>query len=111
MVKYDTYSVVTKEVPGNISLAFTITGCKNSCKGCHSQWLANDTGTSLCFAMYTIIVNKYIDFVDCVCFLGEGDGLTYLLEYSKRKYPNLKLCVYSGKNEVNENYLQYPTNS
>ena len=47
-MRYYDKQVVFQEVPNEISLAYSITGCKVGCKGCHSAFTWNEnTGTEL----------------------------------------------------------------
>lgn len=47
MLKYKYASVVFSEIPSEITLAISITGCTIRCNGCHSRELWEDTGTPL----------------------------------------------------------------
>lgn len=47
MLKFDGYQTVLQEVPGEISLAFNVTGCPHNCAGCHSEYLRGDSGIPL----------------------------------------------------------------
>ena len=38
-LRYDGAAVVFSEVPDEISLAISITGCPRRCPGCHSEYL------------------------------------------------------------------------
>ena len=71
MLKYDGYSIVLQEVPDEISLAFSITGCPWRCEGCHSKNLWEDTGRVLDDDIYGII-DEHRDEISCVLFMG-GD--------------------------------------
>ena len=48
-------------------------------------------------------LSEYADYITCVCFMG-GDQDHFMLHsliYAvKQRYPHLKICVYSGNNEL-----------
>lgn len=44
MLKYVDARVVFQEIPDEITLAINISNCPCHCKGCHSQYLAEDIG-------------------------------------------------------------------
>lgn len=47
MLKYVDARVVFQEIPDEITLAINISNCPCHCKGCHSQYLAEDIGKPL----------------------------------------------------------------
>lgn len=47
MLKVAENSVVFQEIPDEISLMLMISGCKNNCPNCHSQYLKQDIGEPL----------------------------------------------------------------
>ncbi len=99
MIKYWTLDVTFKEVPDLVSLTFAISGCVHKCAGCHSTHLRQDIGSDLTISEYERFILKYKDHIDVVCFLG-GDHdphLLTLLQHSKQYYPDIKLCLYTGK--------------
>lgn len=101
-MKYHDYQIVLQEVPNEVSLCFTITGCKIACKGCHSTHLWNDNnGTLLTDEIYHEILDKYSGMISCVLFMG-GEWCKYrLIELLKiAKSRNLKTCLYSGEDGI-----------
>ena len=108
MVKYkeDTVSVVFNEIPDYVSLAIEITNCPGHCVGCHSPWLREDIGEPLTpLKLFELIEqNKGIN---CVVFMGEGKdpiALKLLASAIMLQYPNLKIALYSGREEVEKEY-------
>ena len=100
MIKYLGYTVTFQEVPDEITLCFNITNCQHRCPGCHSPELQQDLGNDLEKDIESII-DQYLDGITCVCFMGEGnDGLALArcITIIRNKYPNLKVCIYSGEN-------------
>ena len=108
MIKYVSKQIVYQEIPTEVSLAFSISGCTNFCKGCHSSHLLNDNGNELSLTIVLQEIEKYKDLITCVLFLG-GDNkereLKLLLQCI-REY-GIKTALYSGRSEINENLMQY----
>jgi len=105
MLKFDRYKVVFQEIPNEVSLGFSITGCKNNCSGCHSPYLREDIGNELTEDILTDIIknNKYIT---CILFFGGDHDKEYLkkLVNTIRSNFNLKIALYSG-NDIIDNDL------
>jgi anaerobic ribonucleoside-triphosphate reductase activating protein len=97
-MRYKDYDIVLQEVPNEISLSFTITGCRLSCDGCHSPYLWKEgSGEELTPEIFIEIVNKYKSLISCVLFMGgewEADKLIKLLIISRKN--GLKTALYSG---------------
>ena len=109
MIRYHTYDIVFKELPGEIALAFTITGCTNNCEGCHSPHLQSNTGEILNINNYKNILELYKNHITAICFLGgeKNHSILELLEYSKTNYPDLKIGLYSGNTSISTDVLNY----
>jgi len=97
MLKFVDTKVTFAEVPNEISLCISLSGCPMHCKGCHSSYLQEDIGTPLT----TEVLGNLIDEnkgITCVCFLG-GDNdipqLDTLAQYVKKNY-ELRTAWYSG---------------
>lgn len=105
MFKFYRYKVVFQEIPNEVSLSFSITGCKNNCSGCHSPYLREDIGNELTEDILTDIIknNKYIT---CILFFGGDHDKEYLkkLVNTIRSNFNLKIALYSG-NDIIDNDL------
>lgn len=69
MLKYLDAKVTLAEVPDEVSLCISITGCKLHCKGCHSPELREDIGTPLLKKELIRLLNVNPG-ITCVCFLG-----------------------------------------
>lgn len=100
MLKYLDTKVTFSEVPDEITLCISISGCKIHCKGCHSPELSKDEGTPLTEKALDELIeaNKGIT---CVALLG-GDShpirVYNLCAYIRHK--GLKSCWYSGKSKL-----------
>lgn len=102
MPKYIDARVTFSEVPDEISLCISITGCPYRCFSCHSPHLREDIGEPLdSNSLSSLIENN--KGITCVCFMG-GDGAPYevnnLAAYVRSTYPSLKIAWYSGSRKV-----------
>ena len=88
------------EVPKEVSLCLSISGCPNNCLGCHSPELREEIGKVLSKAELRKQIDKNKLMITCVTFLG-GDqysNLEELLEVCLES--GLETCLYTGKTEV-----------
>lgn len=96
------FHVVMQEVPGEISLCFSISGCPLRCEGCHSPFLWKEKyGTPLTFSAYRDILYRYSGFASCVLFMGgewHPKTLLKFLKYARRN--GYKTCLYTGLDAV-----------
>ena len=90
--------IVFQEVPDEIALAINITGCPCHCDGCHSPYLAEDTGEILSEKALSGLIEQNPG-ITCVCFMG-GDAykkeIIELFRHAKQSH-GLKTCWYSGR--------------
>lgn len=95
-------SVVLQEVPGEISLQFSITGCDIGCRGCHTPQLWDPTnGTPLTPSRFDSYLSQYQDYVSCILFFGGEWQPTRLIELLKiARARGLKTCLYTGREQV-----------
>lgn len=103
MFYYD-FQVVLQEVPGEISLCFSICGCKLQCKGCHSPYLwKEENGKLLAKNNFIETLKKYKGYASCVLFMGgewhQKELVTFLKIAKHKKY---KTCLYTGLECVSE---------
>ncbi len=98
-MRYHRYSVTFNEIPGEITLCISITGCGGPCIGCHSPFLHNpDNGHYLSFDFYKELLNKYKNQITTVCFLGGEwyeEKLNKMLKEAKHR--GVKTALYSSK--------------
>lgn len=110
MYCYD-FHVVLQEVPGEISLCFSISGCPLRCEGCHSPFLWKEgNGAKLTYRAYRDILMRYFGFATCVVFMGgewHKDELIKKLRYAQKQ--GYKTCLYSGAEEVDQQILEHLT--
>ena len=108
MIKYSDTFVVFEEIPDKVTLAVNITNCANNCAGCHSLELALDFGQELTEKVIDNLIEKERG-VNCFLFMGEGRDYKRLLElakYVKDNYSDISVGVYSGREEVEEEYYK-----
>ena len=106
MIKYKDSYIVFEEIPNRVSLALNITNWQNMCVGCHSPELRLNSGIELTEDEIDKLINENYG-IDCVVFMGEGkdkESLLKLVTYIKEKH-NILVGVYSGRNEVEEEYF------
>jgi anaerobic ribonucleoside-triphosphate reductase activating protein len=106
-----TPSIVFQEVPNEISLCFSISGCKVGCKGCHSTELWQENyGTALTNKNFIQWLTKYKNLITCVVFFGgEWQEKALIEKLIIAKNFNLKTCLYSGRDHININISQHLT--
>lgn len=86
--------VIFQEVPGEISICFSIVGCSLACKGCHSPFLWKEkNGTLLTNAIYLQTLKKYQNLASCVLFMGgewhQEDLISFLKIAKKNGLQNM----------------------
>lgn len=99
MLHFSNAQVVFQEVPDEISLAISISGCDVGCKGCHSAYTWDaEYGTVLTESKLTSMLNKYEGVVSCVLFYGgewDTPNLLHLVSLCKRL--GYKVALYTGR--------------
>ena len=101
-LNYSAEQIVWQEVPGEVALAYTITGCPVGCKGCHSvdSWPVG-SGSPLTQEHLQLQLQKYRGLISCVLFLGGEWQPTALLKLLKQvKTEGLETCLYTGYENV-----------
>ena len=113
LLKYVDYYITFQEVPNEVSLVLTISGCPLRCPGCHSPWLQTDEGKPVLRDLHGLI-DRYYPEITCVCIMGTGSSQilnTHEFEDISqiiRGYKNLKLCVYTGFDDFPDQYVIFP---
>ena len=96
MIKYIDTEVTLAEVPSEISLCISISGCTIHCPGCHSQHLWNDIGNILTIDKLDELIAANDD-ISCVCIMGGDHDVDTVYELGKHiKSRGLKSAWYSG---------------
>jgi len=97
MLYYSYPQIVLQEVPDEIALALSISGCQLGCKGCHSSETFNPTfGSQLTPEILQALISKN-KHISCVLFYGGEWNPGELLElFEVVQSNNLKLALYTG---------------
>lgn len=102
MLKYLYYKVVFAEIPGEISLGISISGCKIHCKGCHSTDLWEDKGTPLTIDEIDSLL-EHNPGITCILFLGGEHDVPYLSKIAKYTHQKIKTAWYCGLDSIPDN--------
>ncbi len=109
-MKFDSYDITYKEIPDEVSLSISVSGCPFECSGCHSPHLRKDIGTDIWSVIE--LIEKYSEHITVVCFLGHG-GLYDTIEFEKLLgllsglFPGLEFALYSGFDHMFEGFKPY----
>lgn len=95
MLKYIYCKEVFSEVPGEISLGISISGCTIHCQGCHSRELWEDKGTPLTIEELQSLLDKHQG-ITCLCLLGGEHDIDSLIELFIYAHKRLKTAWYCG---------------
>lgn len=98
MLRYSYPQIVFQEVPGEISLALSLSGCNIKCKGCHSSETWNsDFGNLLSLEELQSLIDKN-KHISCVLFYGGEWDISTLSQYIEIvKDNNLLVALYTGR--------------
>jgi anaerobic ribonucleoside-triphosphate reductase activating protein len=102
--RYAAHTVGALEVPDEIALIYTVSGCPLRCAGCHSADLRNpEFGKVLDSERFLAELKRYSGLASCVCFLGgewqEEELIKRLREAHEAGYTT---CLYSGRESVED---------
>ena len=107
-MKLASYDIVFQEIPGEVTLAFNLSGCPNHCTGCHSPQLQEDTGEELTKSILSDLLNVYGSAVTCICFMGGDSAPEEILDLAKiAKQFHKKTAWYSGSSKLYKNAQHY----
>lgn len=95
MLKYLYVREVFSEVPSEITLGISISGCTIHCKGCHSKELWRDKGTPLTIEEIDKLLNEHKG-VTCICLMGGEHDIDALIELFMYTHKKLKTAWYCG---------------
>ena len=104
MLKYANYDIVFQEVPNEMSLAVSISGCTLRCAGCHSRYLWEDKGEELSiFAIEQLL--KLEDGVTCLLLMGGEHDIDTLVEIFMHFHRKIKTAWYCGLDMIPKDKL------
>ena len=98
MLKYLFKSIIFSEIPEEITLGISISGCQIHCNGCHSRDLWEDKGSQLTRkGLENLIISN--EGITCLLLLGgehDIDTLINLFYYISVTFPKIKTAWYCG---------------
>lgn len=104
MLKYLYCNEIFAEVPGEITLGISISGCIIHCRGCHSMELWEDKGTPLTIEELQKLLEKHKG-ITCLCILGGEHNIDALTELFQYAYQRVKTAWYCGLDMVPKDKL------
>ena len=104
MLKYIYVKEVFSEVPGEISLGISISGCQIHCQRCHSRELWEDKGTPLIIEELDDLLNKHQG-VTCLLLLGGEHDIDSLIELFQYAHRRIKTAWYCGLDMIPKDKL------
>lgn len=109
MLKYLYCKEVFQEVPGEITLGISISGCTIRCPACHSRELWEDKGTPLTWDNLNAIINIHHG-ITCLLLMGgehDIDALTELFYHARRYVRTAWYCGLDNIPNDKKGILQY----
>lgn len=104
MLKYLYCKEIFAEVPGEITLGISISGCTIHCQGCHSRELWEDKGTSLTIDELQRLLDKHQG-ISCLCLLGGEHEIDTLVELFMYAHKRVRTAWYCGLDLIPKNKL------
>lgn len=104
MLKYLYCKEVFAEVPGEIALGISISGCLIHCNGCHSRELWEDKGTPLTVEELQRLLDAHKG-ITCLCILGGEHDIDSLIELFMYAHKRIKTAWYCGLDMIPEDKL------
>ncbi len=101
MMRYVDVKEVFAEIPDEITLAVSISGCPIHCPSCHSKYLWADVGELLTTEALDLMLESHVG-VTCLCLMG-GDQdpaeIDRLAQWVKEN-SKVRTAWYSGRDEL-----------
>ena len=95
MLKYLYSQVIFSEIPQQITLGISITGCQIHCFGCHSRELWEDKGIPLTIDELDKLLDENNGVTTLLLLGGEAD-IDSLIELFQHAYNRIKTAWYCG---------------
>jgi len=104
-MKYTAKTVIFNEIPNEVSLCYSISGCGKRCLGCHSSelWEEKENHNSLNIGILEKHLTEYCGMITAIVFLGgewHEKELISMLTLAKKF--QLKTCLYTSINNLEE---------
>ena len=104
MLKYLYCKEIFAEVPSEIPLGVSISGCQIRCQGCHSRELWEDKGTLLTMEELQNLLDKHKGITTLLLLGGEHD-IDTLIELFQYAYKKVKTAWYCGLDMIPKDKL------
>lgn len=109
MLKYLYCKEIFREIPGEITLGVSLTGCTIKCNGCHSKELWKDHGTPLTIESVQQLLDKHQG-ISCLLLFGGEHDIPSLINILRIAHGRVKTAWYCGLDAIPSQYseiLQY----
>lgn len=109
MLKYLKVQEVFREIPSEITLGVSISGCRIHCYGCHSRELWEDKGEPLDIETLCGLLNQHKG-ITCILLMGGEHNIDALTELFMYAHKRVKTAWYSGLDRLpkeHQGILQY----
>ena len=104
MLKYLYTSELFREIPGEITLGISISGCQIRFKACHSMELCEDKGTLLSIEELGKLLQKHQG-ISCLLLMGGEHNIDTLTELFMYAHKRIKTAWYCGLDTVPKDKL------
>lgn len=104
MLRYAYAKELFAEVPGEITLGISITGCTIRCSGCHSRELWEDKGTPLTIECLEVLLQEHKG-ITCLLLLGGEHDIDTLIELFMYAHQRIKTAWYCGLDMIPKDKL------
>jgi anaerobic ribonucleoside-triphosphate reductase activating protein len=100
-MKYVDVKEVFAEIPDEITLAISISGCPIRCPGCHSQYLWADVGEELTVEALSSLVTGHRG-ITCLCFMGGDQDPAEVDRLARwvKEHSAVRTAWYSGRSRL-----------
>lgn len=99
MLRYLYTKELFSEIPQEITLGISISGCRIHCYGCHSRELWEDKGTVLDVEELKRLLDEHSG-ISCVCLFGGEHDIDTLTELFMYAHKRVKTAWYCGLDMV-----------
>ena len=109
MLRYLYAKEIFSEIPGEVTLGISISGCIIRCTGCHSRELWEDKGTVLGLTELQWLLSQHKG-ISCLLLLGGEHDIDSLIELFMYAYKRVTTAWYCGLDNIpkdKQGILQY----
>ena len=104
MLKYLKVQEIFEEIPGEITLGVSISGCTIHCKGCNQRELWEDKGTIFNVIRLQELLEQHQG-VTCVCIFGGEHDIYSLIPIFMYAHQRVKTAWYCGLDRLPKDKL------